>query len=147
MQAAWEESVERAEIHVLGNRTSFFVIRVVLVLCLFGRNTEDDGGRARMDISAVAVGFHHDGVSAVVGSNSKLDLRKIKVEEAAALGSYDKLPDTNGVITLAGHILKVGLAGCKPAGVRSHRQELGVYATGRGIDPFGIPIDICAFEL
>ena len=147
LESSGEETVEGTKVYVFGNGASFLIIGIILVLRLIDRYAEDDGGGACMDISAVAVGLHHDGVAAIEGADAQLDLRKVEVQKATAFGSYDKLPDSDGVIAFSGHILKIGLAGGKTSGVRTHRHEVGMYATGGGIDPFGIPVDICALDL
>ena len=100
-----------------------------------------------MDVATAAICFHHSGITTIERTHTQLDLREIKIEERRALRRNNELPDTDRVGSLAGHVLQIGSAGCETSGVGSHRQEVGVYSTGRRIDPFEIPVDIGALDL
>ena len=100
-----------------------------------------------MDVAAAAIGLQHLRVAAIERADAQFDLREVEIEEGRALRRDHELPDADRVRALAGHILQIGSAGCKTSRVGSHRQKVGVYSTGRRIDPFEVSIDVGALDL
>ena len=147
LQAAREQAVEGAEVHVLCDRPTLFVIGVFLVLCLIDADPEDDRCGAGVDVAAAAVRFHHARVAAVERADAQLDLREVEIEEGRALRRNHELPDTDRVGALPGHVLQIRPAGGEAPRVGSHRHEVGVNPACRRVDPFEVSVDVGALDL
>jgi len=74
LQPSWEQTIESAEVHILGNRPAFLVILRMLVLGILITHAEDNAGRGGMDIAVFAVGIEHPLIAAVECAYSKLYL-------------------------------------------------------------------------
>ena len=100
-----------------------------------------------MDVTAAAIGIHHLFIPAIECTHTQFDLGKVEVQKLTSGCRHNELSYTDGIATLPGHVLQIGIPGGKPTCVSTHRHQVGMNLSCRRVDALLIAVDVGAFDL
>ena len=100
-----------------------------------------------MDVTARAVGFQHDIVLTVMGTDTQFNLAVIAADDETAFRCFDEIANTDGIIRFSRSVLKVRTAAAESSRIRRKGIEIRMDASGHRIDVFHVAVNIGRCDL